>query len=140
MTCSSAIRKRQHAHHLGEVSVGSRPGEQATEKITVLIGVLAKPRSCASAGPERVQLQDHRLEKAPGLSTLASYDEIGQIVHAYGLYRGLHTSMAILGAEILDAEGHPLSEREGFGVVTRDDGSFAAREEISLPSGKRTAT
>jgi hypothetical protein len=59
--------------------------------------------------------------------------EIGQIIHAYGMYRGLHATMAVLGAEILDAEGRPLSERPGFGVVTMDDGSFAPRGDLPLP-------
>jgi len=59
--------------------------------------------------------------------------EIGQIVHAYGMYRGLHGTLAVLGAEILDADGQPLSEREGFGVVTRADGSFLARGDVELP-------
>ena len=59
--------------------------------------------------------------------------EIGQIVHAYGLYRGVHATMAILGAEILDDEGRPLSERPGFGIVTTDDGRFLARSEVELP-------
>ncbi len=59
--------------------------------------------------------------------------EIGQIVHAYGLYRGLHATMAVLGAEILDAEGRPLSERAGFSVVTTDDGRFVPRDEVKLP-------
>ncbi|MDJ0847222.1 MAG: hypothetical protein QNK04_02460 [Myxococcota bacterium] len=59
--------------------------------------------------------------------------EIGQIVHAYGLYRGLHATMAVLGAEILDDEGRPLSERPGFGVVTTDDGRFVPRDAIDLP-------
>ena len=59
--------------------------------------------------------------------------EVGQIVHAYGMYRGLHTTMAILGAEILDDDGRPLSERTGFGVVTMDDGTFKPRSELELP-------
>ncbi|MEM7412046.1 MAG: hypothetical protein AAF430_17595 [Myxococcota bacterium] len=59
--------------------------------------------------------------------------EVGQIVHAYGLYRGLHTTLAALGAEILDAEGRPLSEREGFSIVTTDEGHFLARKDVSLP-------
>jgi hypothetical protein len=59
--------------------------------------------------------------------------EIGQIVHAYGLYRGLHTAMAALGAEFLDSEGRPMSEQPGFGVVTMEDGSFEARDEVPLP-------
>ena len=59
--------------------------------------------------------------------------EVGQIVHAWGLYRGLHSAMAALGAEILDDRGQPLSEREGFGVVTTDDGRFVARTEVDLP-------
>ncbi|MEE2665180.1 MAG: hypothetical protein VX681_13775 [Myxococcota bacterium] len=70
------------------------------------------------------------------IDTLAGHfdaGEIGQIIHAYGMYRGLHTTMAMLGAEILDAEGRPLSAREGFGVVTMDDGTFKARSEIPLP-------
>lgn len=58
---------------------------------------------------------------------------IGQIVHAYGMYRGLHTTMAAIGAEILADDGTPLSERAGFSVVTRDDGTFVARDEIDLP-------
>jgi len=58
--------------------------------------------------------------------------EVGQIIHAYGMYKGLHTTMAALGAEILDSDGNPLSERAGFGVVTMDDGSFRARDEIEL--------
>ena len=59
--------------------------------------------------------------------------QIGEIIHAYGMYRGLHTTMAVLGAEILDAEGERLSDRAGFGVVTMDDGSFKARDEVPLP-------
>jgi len=59
--------------------------------------------------------------------------EIGQIVYAYGMYRGLHTANAVLGVEFLDADGRPLSERPGFGVVTMSDGSFRARSEIDLP-------
>ena len=59
--------------------------------------------------------------------------EIGQIIHAYGMYRGLHSAMAVLGAEILDAEGQPLSEKAGFGVVTMDDGSFKPRADFALP-------
>ena len=63
----------------------------------------------------------------------ADRGEVGQIIHAYGMYRGLHTTMAVLGAEILDAEGRPLSERVGFGVVTMDDGTFQSRSEVALP-------
>ena len=59
--------------------------------------------------------------------------EIGQIIHAYGMYRGIHTTMAVMGAEILDADGRPLSEQTGFGVVTMDDGSFKARSDVALP-------
>ena len=59
--------------------------------------------------------------------------EIGQIIHAFGMYRGVHSTMAILGAEILDDEGHPLSKRPGFGVVTMDDGRFVPRAEVELP-------
>ena len=59
--------------------------------------------------------------------------EIGQIIHAYGLYRGIHTTMAALGAEILDDQGRPLSEQPGFSVVTLDDGSFKPRSEVPLP-------
>ncbi|MFP6655962.1 MAG: hypothetical protein VCB25_10055 [Myxococcota bacterium] len=55
--------------------------------------------------------------------------EIGQIVHAYGMYRGIHATLTVLGAEILDAEGRPLSERRGFGAVTRVDGSMVPRDE-----------
>lgn len=56
--------------------------------------------------------------------------EIGQIVHAYGMYRGFHATLAVLGAEILDAEGRPLSEKRGFGAVTRADGSMVPRDEV----------
>jgi len=59
--------------------------------------------------------------------------EVGQIIHAYGFYRGIHATMAALGAEFVDADGHPLSERRGFSVVTMDDGSFRARGDVSLP-------
>ena len=58
--------------------------------------------------------------------------EIGQILHAYGMYKGLHTTMAALGAEILDEQGNPLSARPGFGVVTMNDGTFKARDEVDL--------
>ena len=58
--------------------------------------------------------------------------EVGQIIHAYGMYRGLHTAMAALGAEILDDDGQALSERGGFGVVTMEDGSFCPRGEVDL--------
>ena len=57
--------------------------------------------------------------------------EIGQIVHAYGMYRGLHATLAALGAEILDADGRPLSDKPGFGAVTRADGSMVPRDEVS---------
>lgn len=56
--------------------------------------------------------------------------EIGQIVHAHGHYRGMHATMAALGVEILDEDGHPLSERSGFSVVTMDDGRFVARADF----------
>lgn len=59
--------------------------------------------------------------------------QIGEIIHAYGMYRGLHTTMAVIGAEILDAEGERLSDRTGFGVVTMDDGTFKARGDVPLP-------
>jgi hypothetical protein len=58
--------------------------------------------------------------------------EIGQIICAFGMYRGIHSTMAMLGAEIVDDEG-PLSERSGFGVVTMDDGRFLPRDEFELP-------
>jgi hypothetical protein len=58
--------------------------------------------------------------------------EIGQILYAFGMYRGIHSTMAMLGAEIVDDEG-PLSERSGFGVVTMDDGRFLPRDEFELP-------
>jgi hypothetical protein len=58
---------------------------------------------------------------------------LGQIVHAYGIYRGVHTALAILGAEFVDDEGRPLSERAGFGVVTCDDGSFTPRDRVPFP-------
>lgn len=58
--------------------------------------------------------------------------EVGQIIHCYGMYKGLHTTMAALGAEILDGDGRPLSEGSGFGVVTMDDGTFRARGEIDM--------
>ena len=60
----------------------------------------------------------------------ADRGEIGQIVHAYGMYRGMHATLAALGAEILDDDGRPLSDRDGFGVVTMDDGSFVARNDF----------
>ncbi len=71
-----------------------------------------------------------------GLAALREHfdeGEIGQIVHAHGMYRGLHGAMAVLGAEILDGEGRPLSQRSGFGVVTRADGRFVARDDVELP-------
>ena len=59
--------------------------------------------------------------------------EIGQIVYAYGMYRGLHCANAVLGVEFLDSDGRPLSEQPGFGVVTMADGSFRVRDEVDLP-------
>ena len=59
--------------------------------------------------------------------------EIGQIVHAYGMYRGIHATLAVLGAEILDGEGQPLSLRPGFGAVTLADGRLVARGEVEGP-------
>jgi hypothetical protein len=59
--------------------------------------------------------------------------QIGEIIHAWGMYRGIHATMAVLGAEILDAEGERLSDRPGFGVVTMDDGSMKPRGEVALP-------
>ena len=70
-----------------------------------------------------------------GLASLREHfdeGEVGQIVHAHGMYRGLHGVLAVIGAEILDGDGRPLSEREGFGVVTRADGSFLARDDVEL--------
>jgi len=61
------------------------------------------------------------------------HGEIGQIVYAYGMYRGLHATLAALGARILDAEGRPLEAAAGFGVVTTDDGAFIPRDEIEFP-------
>ncbi len=58
--------------------------------------------------------------------------EIGQIVYAYGMYRGLHTANAALGVEFLDADGTPLRDRPGFSVVTTADGRFAARQDFDL--------
>jgi hypothetical protein len=71
-------------------------------------------------------------ELAPHFDVGEDRGEIGQIVHAYGMYRGLHSTLAVLGAEILDAEGRPLSEREGFGVVTDSSGRFHARGDFEL--------
>ncbi len=59
--------------------------------------------------------------------------EIGQIIHAYGMYRGMHSAMAVLGAEILDSDGQPLSANAGFGVVTMDDGTFKPRADLAVP-------
>ena len=69
----------------------------------------------------------------PAIEALrAEFDdaEIGQVIHAYGFYRGLHATLATLGAEILDAAGRPLSEKPGFGAVTRADGSLVPRDEV----------
>jgi len=82
----------------------------------------------------RAEFADRALaELAPHFDVGEDRGEIGQIVHAYGMYRGLHGTLAVLGAEILDADGRPLSERSGFGVVTRADGSFLARSAVQLP-------
>jgi len=62
---------------------------------------------------------------------------VGQILHAFGLYRGLHTTMALIGAEILDDAGRPLSLREGFGVVTTTDGRFVPRDAFEASSRPR---
>ena len=59
--------------------------------------------------------------------------EVGQIVYAYGLYRGLHATLAALGARMLDAEGRALEPAAGFGVVTTDKGAFLPRDEVELP-------
>lgn len=56
--------------------------------------------------------------------------EVGQIVHAYGLYRGMHFTLAALGAEILGESGKPLSEKPGFHVVTDENGQMQARKEF----------
>jgi hypothetical protein len=72
-------------------------------------------------------------ELAPHFDVGADRGEIGQIVHAYGMYRGLHGTLAVLGAEILDDTGRPLSEGTGFGVVTRADGTFLPRGDVELP-------
>jgi hypothetical protein len=63
----------------------------------------------------------------------ADRGEIGQIVYAYGMYKGLHSANAALGVEILDERGIPLSERAGFSVVTQEDGRFARRSDFDLP-------
>ncbi len=67
-----------------------------------------------------------------GLRSHFDDGEIGQIVHAYGMYRGLHATLAALGAEILGVDGRPLSEKPGFGAVTRADGSMVPRDEVEL--------
>ena len=59
--------------------------------------------------------------------------EIGQILIAYGMYRGMHTALSAMGAAVLDDDGHPLDERDGFGVVTMDDGSSVPRDQLALP-------
>ncbi|MAJ62091.1 MAG: hypothetical protein CBC48_20440 [bacterium TMED88] len=56
--------------------------------------------------------------------------EIGQIIHAHGLYRGLHSTLAAIGAEILDAEGRPLSDLAGFTAVTDDEGGLHPRKDF----------
>jgi len=59
--------------------------------------------------------------------------EIGQIIHAFGMYRGVHTTLALLGVRILDDAGSPLDPAAGFGVVTMADGRFTPRREVDLP-------
>ncbi|MCH2186524.1 hypothetical protein MK280_11705 [Myxococcota bacterium] len=59
--------------------------------------------------------------------------EVGQIIHAHGLYRGLHATLAAVGAEILDAEGQPLSRRPGFSVITNADGGLYPRKDFPDP-------
>ena len=54
--------------------------------------------------------------------------EVGQIVHAYGLYRGMHFTLAALGAEIIGESGKPLSANPGFHVVTDKNGQMRARK------------
>ena len=59
--------------------------------------------------------------------------EIGQIIHAFGMYRGVHTTLALLGVRILDDAGNALDPAAGFGVVTMADGRFTPRREVDLP-------
>jgi hypothetical protein len=59
--------------------------------------------------------------------------EIGQIIHAHGLYRGLHSTLSAIGAEILDAEGQPLSRLAGFSVVTDAEGGLHPRKDFPAP-------
>ena len=59
--------------------------------------------------------------------------EIGQIIHAHGLYRGLHSTLSAIGAEILDAEGQPLSRLAGFSVVSDEEGGLHPRKGFPAP-------
>ena len=101
---------------------------------------MTDPQGAGFDEPELALLQALPLMKAEtaelAIEALGRhFDEgqIGEIVHAYGMYRGLHTAMAVLGAEILDADGERMSKRAGFGVVTMDDGTFKARADVPLP-------
>lgn len=95
---------------------GFTPAELAVLRALPLLGA-------GTADSAIAMLRDH-------FDTPDDRGEIGQIIHAHGLYRGMHTTMAALGVEILDDEGRPLSERPGFGVVTMDDGRFVARDDF----------
>ena len=89
----------------------------------------APPPAEPSAGPAEIAIEGLREHYDVG----DDRGEIGQILHAYGFYRGLPATMAALGAEFIAPDGQRLSERPGFGVVTMDDGSFRARDAVALP-------
>ena len=101
------------------------------------------PEGAGFSDAEQALLRGLRLMKAEtaelAIETLREHfdvdrdrGEIGQILHAFGVYRGVHTTLALLGVRILDEAGHPLDPADGFGVVTLSDGRFKARHEVDF--------
>src|SRR5216683_2572210 len=73
------IRQREHADHLGKISVGRGADQQAARQITAFLGVPPEPWPRAAARAERVHLEQRGLVEAVRLTALAAHDEIGQI-------------------------------------------------------------
>jgi len=69
------VRQREHADHLGKISVRRGADQQAARQITAFLGVPPEPRPRTAAGAERVHL-----EQRGGIGREASAEdiEIGQ--------------------------------------------------------------
>ena len=76
---ASPIRKGEHADHLREVGVGSRPDQQPARLTAGLVGIAAQPGPGSLAGTERIRLQLRRLGHSPRLPTCTPDDKVPQV-------------------------------------------------------------